>query len=120
MKDVSVYYNACDEQGESGIDTVCPGDDQPSGAEGIEVLGAVLRYFGPAFSMADSASGLVSSDKLNNVGHKKMAGNKGVENKAEENVVATVVVTADADEDAILREPSAYSTEGLVQELLTF
>jgi len=45
---------------------------------------------------------LIGSCNLDDVGYEQMTGDEGEEDEAEENVVATVIMTADADENAIL------------------
>ncbi len=65
-------------------------------------MNTALRIFGPAFGTTDSASSLIGSCNLDDVGYEQMTGDEGEEDEAEENVVATVIMTADADENAIL------------------
>lgn len=84
------------------------------------MLSAVLRIFRLAFGTTDSASSLIGSGKFDDVGHKQMTRHEGVEDEAEENVVATVIVTANADKNAVLISVLAHCIEKTVTSSKTF
>lgn len=79
MEDVTIYHDACDEEGERCIDTMGPGNETPGRAEGFGGLADMLWILGLTFGATDDASGLIGGDELDDVRHEEMTGDKGVE-----------------------------------------
>ena len=104
MVNVFVHGECRDKKAQSSVDPMRPSNDQPSEVEGFAGLSVVviLNSIVISFHLANGSLGLLSRCKLDNVGHEEMAWNKRVEDRTKEQILPSIVVAANANQDSIL------------------
>lgn len=103
MMDETVHCKASDEKTKSGIDPMDPSNDKPCHSEALGRLCGVLKVFRRPLGTTKRAFGLMCGGQLDDVRDKEMARNEQVEDKAEKNVLSTIVVAADTYKNSILK-----------------
>ena len=103
MMDETVHREASDEEAKSGIDSMCPSNDKPCDSEAFGRLCTVWKVLRRPLGTTKRAFGLMCRGQLDDVGDEEMARNEQVEDKAEKDVLSTIVVAADTYKDTILK-----------------
>lgn len=92
------------EKAKGCVDAVCPGDGIPGCLEGAGKLEKIFRRGGVrAFETAEGAFGVLCGAQFDDVGNEEVAWDESIEQSAEEDVFAAIVVAADTEKYAILR-----------------
>lgn len=97
---VKVDDDGGDDEGEGDVEHVRPGDDDPDVVKLAPIL--VRGADGALVHSLAGADGLGGGGELNEIGGKEVAGDEAKEAESEQDVVASKVVTFEADENAIL------------------
>lgn len=102
--DIIVHGQGSDQKGECSVDAMSPGNDPPCSLErlpGLSVM-VVLEAGIVTLHAAEDAFGLLGSGEFDDIGDEKMARDKSIKNGTEDEVLAPVVMTADANKDSVL------------------
>lgn len=75
-------------QGQSHVDSMCPGDYDPRGMKPLLVIFELLIRAG--LGSPSKSSGLPRSTMLNRIGNQQMAGDEKVEKTTDQNVFALI------------------------------
>ena len=101
--DEIIHREASDEKTKSCIDPMDPSNDKPCDSEALGRLCAVWEVLRRPFGTTERAFGLMCGGELDDVGDEEMARNEQVEDKAEKDVLSTIVVAADTYKNSILK-----------------
>ena len=101
--DEIVHRKASDEKTKSGIDPMDPSNDEPCDSEALGRLCTVWEVLRRPLGTTKRAFGLMCGGELDDVGDEEMARNEQVEDKAEKDVLSTIVVAADTYKNSILK-----------------
>ena len=101
--DETVHRKASDEKTKSGIDPMDPSNDKPCNSKALGRLCTVWKVLRRPLGTTKRAFGLMCGGKLDDVGDEEMTRNEQVENKAEKDVLSTIVVAADTYKNSILK-----------------
>lgn len=117
MVNVFVYGICRDKKAKSSVDSMRPGNDQPGEVEGFSGLSVVIIFPGivVSFHLANGSFGLLSRREFDDVGHEEMAWNKRVKDRTEEQILPSIVVAANANQDSIL-----HATLAMVRRICSF
>ena len=103
MMDIFVYDICRHEKTESCVDSVRPSNAQPSRMESLTGLSVMVIFRGIviSFHLANGSLGLLGCCKFDDVGDEEMARDKRVEDSTEEQVLSSVVVAANANQESV-------------------
>lgn len=102
MMDEIIDRKARDEKGETGVDTMKPGNGKPGGSKVLDGLCAVWRTFGTPLGTSQNAFGLVCSGEFDDISDEEVTRDEQVENKTEKYVLPTIIVAAYTYENSVL------------------